>query len=143
LLNSVYVLALEQIQAIRLNASRIEAYAVNLKSGSELDELASRSSGFRSRIMPLRFAKIPARCHPFRQRLTVNWVTFAPSARSLFMTFICMPSRVGWPMALARLINKCATRPRASSELSETQAAINHAMFSVTAIEKALSSSAG
>lgn len=109
----------------------------------EFQSAANRSSGFRSRILPRRFTTIPARSQSVRQRLTVNGDTFAPSAKSSFKTLISTPSSVASPIALARLTSKWATRPCASSELSETCAAVDQAMFSVTAIDKTLSNRAG
>ena len=62
---------------------------------------------------------------PSKQRLTVNGVTFAFS-RFFVRVFISTPSGVTSPITLARFTSRWATRPCASSEISETCAAAEH-----------------
>jgi len=129
----------------RLKGHTFFGFAAEAQNGMQMNFqlAAARSSGFRSRIVPRRFVRMPARSQSFKERLTVNGVTFAPSATSSFVTFISTPSVVTVPIPFARLTNKWAMRPLASSELRETCAAIHHAVCSVTEIDKVLSSNFG
>lgn len=101
------------------------------------------SSGLCKRSLPRLFVKIPSRCHSLKVRLTVNGVTFAPAARSSFPILISTPSVQTLPIPQARLSNRFAMRPRASSDIKEILAEIAHAICSVTAMERALSNNTG
>jgi hypothetical protein len=102
-----------------------------------------RSSGLCKKSLPRPLVKMPSRCHSLRTRLTVNGVTFAPAARSSFPILISTPSRQALPIPQARLSNRLAMRPLASSDIKEILAEIAHAMCSVTAMESAFSSNIG